>query len=117
MDACKNGAVERRPFTFRLEEELYEALSSLSSVTKRSMNQLITEAVAIYVRRTSREVARDLEETLERLRQYSREDPDFEQAIAAFAEAEATLDDPLEGQPSVQRGNVQSEIDELLANG
>lgn len=109
--------MERRPFTFRLEDELYRALSSLSSITKRSMNQLITEAVDMYVRRTSREVERDLEKTLEQLRQYSRKDPDFEQAIAAFAEAEATLDDPLEGTPIDRPQTAQSEIDELLANG
>ena len=109
--------MERRPFTFRLEEDLYDALSSLSSVTKRSMNQLITEAVAVYVKRTSREVERDLERTLERLRQYSTKDPDFEQAIASFAEAEATLDDPLEGRPIDRPRTAQSEIDELLADG
>lgn len=109
--------MERRPFTFRLEGELYNALSSLSSITKRSMNQLITEAVAIYVRRTSREVERDLETTLERLRQYSSKDPNFEQAIAAFAEAEATLDDPLEGRPIDRPQTAQSEINELLADG
>ena len=109
--------MERRPFTFRLEDELYNALSSLSSITKRSMNQLITEAVAIYVRRTSREVERDLEKTLERLRQYSTKDPNFEQAIAAFAEAEAVLDDPLEGRPTDRPPSAQSEINELLADG
>jgi predicted transcriptional regulator len=109
--------MERRPFTFRLEDELYCALSSLSSITKRSMNQLVTEAVAIYVKRTSREVERDLERTLQQLRQYSSKDPDFEQAIAAFAEAEVTLDDPLEGQPIDRPQTAQSEIDELLANG
>ena len=109
--------MERRPFTFRLEDELYNALSSLSSITKRSMNQLVTEAVAIYVKRTSREVERDLEKTLEQLRQYSSKDPDFEQAIAAFAEAEATLDDPVEGRPIDRPQTAQSEIDELLANG
>lgn len=109
--------MERRPFTFRLEDELYGALSSLSSITKRSMNQLITEAVAIYVRRTSREVERDLEKTLERLRQYSSEDPNFEQAIAAFAEAEAVLDDPLEGRATDRPPSAQSEINELLADG
>jgi len=109
--------MERRPFTFRLEDELYSALSALSSITKRSMNQLVTEAVAIYVKRTSREVERDLEKTLEQLRQYSSKDPDFEQAIAAFAEAEATLGDPLEGRPIDRPQTAQSEIDELLANG
>lgn len=109
--------MERRPFTFRLEDELYSALSALSSVTKRSMNQLVTEAVAVYVKRTSREVERDLEKTLEQLRQYSRKDPDFEQAIAGFAKAEATLNDPLEGRPTNRTQTAQSEIDELLADG
>jgi hypothetical protein len=81
------------------------------------MNQLVTEAVAVYVRRTSREVERDLERTLERLRQYSRKDPNFEQAIAAFAEAEATLDDPLEGRLIDRPQTAQSEIEELLGDG
>ena len=109
--------MDRRSFTLRLEEDLYEALSSLSSVTKQSMNQLVTEAVSVYVRRRSREVERDLERALERVRRYTRDDPDFERAIAAFAEAEANIDDPLEGRLVEAPGSAQNEIGELLADG
>ena len=57
------------------------------------------------------------------LREYRKQDPGFECALDAFVEAEATLEDPLEGDPIIgdfidgqfePAGPVQSKIRELL---
>ena len=42
---------------------------------------------------------RSLEANLERLRAYRERDPQFRRARKAFVEAEASVDDPLEGEP------------------
>jgi hypothetical protein len=114
--------------TFRIESTVQAGLENLSRVLKRPMNQLVNEAVKDYVRRRSREIERDLESTLASLRAYRKRDPDFEQAIADFARAEARYgkDDPAEGQVVVGKlvdgqlvevsasGPIQSEIRQLL---
>lgn len=51
---------------------------------------------------------------LSKLRAYRESDPDFERAIAAFAEAEVNLEDPLEGQRIEERGPVQPKVYDLL---
>ena len=53
--------MKRKPLTLWLNPELYNTLSSLSSIVHRSMNQLVTEAVSIYVRQESKVVEQDLE--------------------------------------------------------
>ncbi len=106
----------RTSFTLRLDRELYDALSSLSSVVHQSMNQLVTEAVSRYVQQRSSEAEQDLENTLARLRKYTKKDPGYEQAIAAFADAEARYKDPLEGIPITTVTDTQAEIRELLGD-
>lgn len=108
--------MERKAFTLRMSTKLYSALSTLSSVGRRSMNELISEAVSLYVVKESRAAERDLEYTLERLRQYTNRDPKFEQAIEAIADAESQCPDPLEGTPYPTVSAAQSEIRELLRN-
>jgi hypothetical protein len=112
----------------RIEPTVQAGLENLSRVLKRPMNQLVNEAVKDYVRRRSREVERTLESTPASLRAYREGDPDFEQAIAAFARAEARYgkEDPAEGEVVVGKlvngqllhepasGSVQSEIRKLL---
>jgi hypothetical protein len=115
--------------TFKIESTVQAGLEKLSRVLKRPMNQLVNEAVKDYVRRRSREVERrDLKSTLASLRAYRERDPDFEQAIAAFARAEARYvkEDQAEGEVVVGKlvngqlldesasGSVQSEIRGLL---
>ena len=78
------------------------------------MNQLVNEAVKMNVDRGSREAARDLEASLASLKAYRLQDPDFEEAIEAFAEAEASVADPLEGQPGQSEGPIQAEMLRLL---
>ncbi len=78
------------------------------------MNQLVTEAVFRYVQQRSSEAEQDLENTLARIRKYTKKDPEYEQAIAAFADAETRYKDPLEGIPINTITDTQAEIRELL---
>ena len=109
--------MDRKAFTLRLPAKLYEALSTLSGAAQRSMNDLISEAVQKFVAVESQAHARQLDEMAERLRAYRDADPDFEQAIAEFVEAEATLDDPLEAQVIDVKGPVRQQVASLLGDG
>jgi predicted transcriptional regulator len=112
----------RIPFTLRIDSEERTALESLSKVEGRPVNQLLNEAVKGYLRLKGRKEA-DLEANLAALRAYRKRDPGLEHAIAAWVEAEAAMEDPLEGtvvegqlvegrlKPA---GPVQSKIRELL---
>jgi predicted transcriptional regulator len=112
--------------TIRLEPNLQRGLETLSKILKRPMNQLVNEALRDYVSRRSHDVEQDLKETLASLRAYRRRDPDFKQAIAATAKAEAQhgRSDPLDGEIVVGElvddelvpdlGPVQTEIHRLL---
>src|ERR1700722_16270913 len=132
IDVCSGGAYASsmavKASTFRIEPIVQAGLENLSRVLKRPMNQLVNEAVKDYVRRRSREVERNLESTLASLRAYRERDPDFEQAVAAFAKAEGRYakEDPAEGVVVVGKlvndqlvdepasGPVQTEIRQLL---
>lgn len=110
------------PFTLRIESTERAALQHLSKIEGRPINQLLNEAIKGYLsRRTQRE--RALEAHLAGLRAYRKRDPGFERAIGAFVDAEAALDDPLEGDVTAgpareniakPAGPVQSKIREVL---
>ena len=89
--------MSRTTFSFRMDDDLRRALRELSSVMRRSMNQLVNDAVSSYVRQQSAVAERDLQRTLGRIRAYTAEDPSFEAAIERFVDAEASEDDPVEG--------------------
>ena len=108
--------MERKPFTLRLDEPLYKALSLLSEVVHRSMNDIITEAVSKHVKAQSETVALDMEETLAKLRAYRMDDPHFEDGWSVFAEAEAAHADPLEDALVIEEGSVQGKLRTLLSN-
>ena len=112
----------RVAFTLRIDAEERAALENLSRIERRPVNQLLNEAVRSFLRR-SRPKERSLETSLERLRAYRERDPQFHQARKAFVEAEASLDDPLEGEPIEGQlvngqiepiGPAQSKIREIL---
>lgn len=108
--------MKRKTSTHRLDAKVEAALDHLSEITRRPKNSLINEAVKNFVRQRGSELESELEETLEKLRSYRQTDPDFEHAIAAFAQAEAAgaYEDPLEGVIRTRQGDVQSEIRELF---
>jgi len=109
--------MSRKTYSWRYEAALYEGLKSLSALTDRSMNELVTEAVRLFVRRESAEVADDLEATAAKLRAYSQTDPDFERAISAFADSEGRHADPAEGRAVRDAPAAQRKLRELLADG
>jgi hypothetical protein len=107
--------------TLQIDAGESAALEKLSEVEGRPINQLVNEAIKRYLR--SRVQEPSLEANLAALREYRKQDPGFERALDAFVEAEATLEDPLEGEPIVgdfidgrfePEGPVQSTIRELL---
>ena len=113
--------MSRSAFTLRLPAEERQALESLSKVEGRPMNQLLNEAVRIYLtRRGKRE--QSLSESLDRLRAYRERDPDFRLTLASYGEMEATAGDPLsetvirgrQDPDTTSPGPVQTKIHDLL---
>ena len=110
------------PLTLRIEAAERTALENLSKVEGRPIDQLINEAITSYLRLLAQK-ERGLEATLAGLRGYRMRDPGFHHAIDAFVNAEAGLDDVLEGEPMNGEfvdgqfrpaGPVQSRIREIL---
>lgn len=60
------------------------------------MNQILNDAIRAYLHRQGDDERR-LEESLQHLRAYRERDPEFKEAIAAVAAAEAGEPDDLEG--------------------
>lgn len=108
--------MSRKAFTLRLDPKLYKALSVLSDVANRSMNDLITDAVSSFVETESEAAALSMEDMLEKLRAYRRETPDHKAAFAQFAKAETDHEDPLEGEVIGEDGSVQAQLRTLLTN-
>lgn len=110
----------RTAFTLRIDPEERAALKILSKLERRPINQLLNEAIKSYLSRKSRN-ERSLEADLRRLEAYRKKDPKFRRAISKLVEAEATVKDPLEGQPFEEAenpeestGSVQSRVREVL---
>jgi len=112
----------RVPFTLRIDAEERAALKHLSKIEGRPINQLLNDAIKSYLSRRGRK-ERTLEANLAALRAYRKKDPGFKHAIAAFVDAEVTLDDPLEGEPVEGEvvdgrlkpaGPVQKKVREIL---
>ncbi|CAN5261413.1 hypothetical protein BH24PSE2_BH24PSE2_19080 [soil metagenome] len=110
----KKAVIKPRATTIRLAPDVQERLSVLAKLLRRPLNQLINEAVQAFVERRSRELEGDLEDSLAKVRACRESDPDFEQAIAAFVDAEATLDDPLDERHAKELGPAQTKVSELL---
>lgn len=109
--------MDRKTLTVRFNPKLYKALSTLSGVVHRSMNDLVTEAVSKFVVAKSKSASRDLENTLASLRAYTEQDPDFEKAIEQFVEAETRYEDPVEGEAHTTKGAIRRQVSALLTNG
>ena len=117
----------RVPFTLRIDSAERAALEDLSKIERRPVNQLLNEAIKSYLRRQGRRES-SLEANLAGLRAYRKRDPEFRRGIAAFVDAEASLIDPMEGEPVEGRlvagqfvpepapptGPVQTKIRDLL---
>lgn len=107
----------------RIDPKERAALRNLSKVERRPINQLLNEAIKLYLSQPRRK-EKGLQTTLEKLREYRKCDPGFQQAKVEYIDAEASLGrDPLDGEiiegeivnGEVQAiGPVQSKIRELL---
>ena len=107
--------MDRIATTFRIDPVVKAGLAKLGKLTNASLNQLANEAIKEFVVRRTLEVEDELESTLEDLRAYRKGDPDFEHAIAAFAEAETTAKhDPAEGRVVTEAGRNESVVLDLL---
>lgn len=114
--------MSRVPFTLRIAPAERQALENLSKIERRPINQLLNEAIKIYLNQKGANEQR-LEASLKRLKAYRKRDPEFRRAIAAFVEAETTLKDPIEGElitgnpaesPPEPAGPVQGKVREVL---
>jgi hypothetical protein len=114
--------MSRIAFTLRIDPKERAALEHLSKVEGRPVNQLLNDAIKIYLGRRG-PTEHKLEATLAALREYRSQDHGFQRAIDAFVGAEVEIRDPLEGEPIVGEfvegkfkpaGPVQSKIRELL---
>lgn len=88
----------RKATTFRLDPDVQAALAVLSEVQRRPQNQLVNEAVRMWVAKRVGEVEVSLESTLNRLRAHRLTDATGRRSMAAAMAAEAAVeDDPAEG--------------------
>jgi hypothetical protein len=88
----------RKATTFRLDPDVQAALAVLSDVQRRPQNQLVNEAVRVWVAKRVGDVEVSLESTLNRLRAHRLTDATGQQSMAAAMAAEAAVeDDPAEG--------------------
>lgn len=90
--------MSRAAVTLRINIEERNALKNLSKIEGRPVNQLLIDAIKSYLKQKGQK-ERSLEATLNSLKAYRKKDPGFKRALADFVEAEATLRDPLEGEP------------------
>ena len=106
----------RRATTYRLNPHLQQGLALLGKVRQVSANQMVNEAVGEYLDARTVAVTADLEETLRRVRAYRETDPNFESAIAKFAESEARhgARDPVEGTEDREARPAQRMVRQLI---
>jgi ABC-type transporter Mla subunit MlaD len=109
-------ATPRKATTFRLEPNVQQRLVLIGKVLKVPLNRLVNEAVEVFVSKRTAEIATTMEQTLKLLKASRAEDPDFERAIAEFADSEANYAkaDPAEGAVEPRRGPVQARVHKLL---
>ncbi len=103
----------RKASTHRLEPDVQAGLDHLSKVLHRPKNKLMNEAVSRFVQERTLQLVQEMESVINSLKEYQRNDPDFERAIERLVNDEIAQvgADPLEGRPA---GAVQAEIRGLL---
>ena len=111
-----HGAHGKATTTVRIDPSIQKALLLLQTVLKKPLNRLVNEALQSFIEKRTAEVNSDLQQILTRVRAYRRSDPKFDNAIAQFVDAEASLgsNDPVEGQRQPKAGPVQTKIEDLL---
>jgi hypothetical protein len=107
--------MSRTIFILKIDTEERLALENLSRIEGRPLNQLLNEAIKSYLRLRDRK-KRSMETNLADLRAYGKKDPGFKKAIDEFVEAEAFLEDPIEGDllEGKALGPLQRKIRDIL---
>lgn len=103
--------------TIRLKPELQTALDRISKHLDRPKNKIVNQAVAEFLEKTSYQLRDDIEGTLQNLRTYRQNDPNFEADIKRFADSEAmhAAEDAHEGKSrSTSSQSLTHEIHELM---
>lgn len=84
--------------TLRVDQNLKDQLAKLSELRHTTMNKLINQALLQYVAKETLVVQEELEASLNSLKQYREDDPNFERAIEKVISAELSVDnDPAQG--------------------
>jgi len=110
----------RVAFTLRIDEKERSALENLSKIEGRPINKLLNDAIKSYLSRKSSKEG-TLQGRLARLEKYRKQGPGYRRAFDAFIEAEATLEDPVEGEPFEEQeakasGSVQNKVRKILGD-
>ena len=88
----------RKGTTVSIDAGIKDCLEKLSKRLHKPQNMLVNEDLGEFVLKRTLEVENELVSTLKDLRAYRKRDPNFEHAIKAFVEAEASAEhDPAEG--------------------
>ncbi len=103
----RKDAMNFTSFKLRIDPALHQELKLVSRLTRKSMNQLLVDAIQKELPEVRKNLERDLGRTLEQLHAYAERDTDFTRAIEAFAAAEAQYEDPLEGE-ILEEGGIAS---------
>ncbi|MFO8127272.1 hypothetical protein [Yoonia sp.] len=85
--------------TLRVDQSLKDQLAKLGELRHTTMNKLINQALLQYVAKETLVVQEELEASLNSLKQYREDDPNFERAIEEAVSAEVSADnDPAQGE-------------------
>jgi len=94
---------------------LHHFLEQASQWLKRPMNDVVYDAIVQYVAtHTPQSLADRLKGSQQDLERYHQQDPNMDQAIEAFIQAELAGPDPLEGVAFNEEPPIQKEIRTLL---
>lgn len=113
-------------FTARFDPELYEELRSIANLRGDSINSFVVAAVKARLRTSRRQLLERYQDKIEKLEAYADRDPNFEDAIQAFADAEMDAEDPAEGTIEISDSSkratsmttdVDDHLDEILEGG
>lgn len=89
---------EKVQYSLRMDRQLYEQIQTISRLKKSPMSRILLSAIEDHVRQQTRTLQQQLMADLDSLRKYAQDDPTFESAIAAVADAETdAAADSMEG--------------------
>ena len=76
-ETTERAICRAKPTTFRLEPDVQEGLVLLARLVEAPLNRLVNEAVRMFVRERTTEIATNMEETLKLLKARRAKDPEL----------------------------------------